>query len=76
MLAEGALIGLEIYVFQDAGQRVGSEQVSMRIKRNEQVDDIVVTAQDAYRQRSTDELWRKVTYDEVRNELGLLAPDA
>jgi hypothetical protein len=74
MLAEGALIGLEIYVFQDAGQRVGSEQVSMRIKRNEQVDDIVVTAQDAYRQRSTDESWRKVSYDEVRNELGLLAP--
>lgn len=74
MLAEGALIGLEIYVFQDAGQRVGSEQVSMRIKRNEQVDDIVVTAQDAYRQRSTDEFWRRVSYDEVRNELGLLAP--
>jgi hypothetical protein len=74
MLAEGALIGLETVVFQDAGQRVGSEQVSMRIKRNEQVDDIVVTAQDAYRQRSTDDFWRLVSYDEVRNDLGLLAP--
>jgi hypothetical protein len=74
MLAEGALIGLETLVFQDQGQRVGSEQLSMRIKRNEQVDDIVVTANDAYRQRQTDELWRKVNYDEVRNDLGLLAP--
>lgn len=74
MLAEGALIGLETIVFQDQGQRVGSEQVSMRIKRNEQIDDIVVTAQDAYRQRSTDENWRMVLYDEIRNELGLLAP--
>lgn len=74
MLAEGALIGLETLIFQDAGQRVGSEQVSMRIKRNEQVDDIVVTANDAYRQRQTDEFWRKVDYDEVRNDLGLLAP--
>jgi len=74
MLAEGALIGLETVVFQDAGQRVGSEQVSMRIKRNEQIDDIVVTAQDTYRQRSTDESWRRAQYDEVRNDLGLLAP--
>jgi hypothetical protein len=74
MLAEGAMIGLETIVFQDAGQRVGSEQVSMRIKRNERVDDIVVTAQEAYRQRDTDEFWRVVTYDEVRNDLGLLAP--
>ena len=74
MLAEGALIGLETVVFQDSGQRVGSEQVSMRIKRNEQVDDIVVTAQDAYRQRSTEDNWRRAQYDEVRNDLGLLAP--
>ncbi|MCC7370217.1 MAG: C39 family peptidase [Chloroflexi bacterium] len=74
MLAEGALIGLETIVFQDAGQRVGSEQLSMRIKRNEQVDDIVVTAQDAYRQRQSDDFWRIVSYSEIRNELGLLAP--
>ncbi|MFN8634084.1 MAG: SdrD B-like domain-containing protein [Chloroflexota bacterium] len=74
MLAEGALIGLETIVFQDAGQRVGSEQISMRIKRNERVDDVVVTAQDAYRQGSGDAAWRKVAYDEVRNDLGLLAP--
>jgi hypothetical protein len=74
MLAEGALIGLETIVFQDQGQRVGSEQVSMRIKRNEQVDDIVVTAQDAFRQRQSDEFWHQADYDEVRNELGLLAP--
>ena len=74
MLAEGALIGLETFVFQDAGQRVGSEQVSMRIKRNEQVDDIVVTAQEAYRQRGTEENWRLAQYDEIRNDLGLLAP--
>src|SRR5262249_38310368 len=74
MLAEGALIGLETVVFQDSGQRVGSEQVSMRIKRNEQVDDIVVTAQDAYRQRSTDENWQLTRYDEIRNDLGRLAP--
>jgi hypothetical protein len=74
MLAEGALIGLETIIFQDSGQRVGSEQLSMRIKRNERVDDIVVTAQDAYRQRDTDDFWRAVAYDEVRNELGLLAP--
>ncbi len=74
MLAEGALIGLETTVLQNAGQRVGSEQVSMRIKRNERIDDIVVTAQQAYRQRSTDQFWRAVTYGEVRNELGLLAP--
>ena len=74
MLAEGALIGFETIVFQDQGQRVGSEQVSMRIKRNEQVDDIVVTAQDAYRQRSTDENWQLARYDEIRNDLGLLAP--
>jgi hypothetical protein len=74
MLAEGALIGLETIVFQDSGQRVGSEQLSMRIKRNEQVDDIVVTAQEAYRQRQTDEFWRVVPYSEIRNDLGLLAP--
>jgi hypothetical protein len=74
MLAEGALIGLETLIFQDAGQRVGSEQVSMRIKRNEQVDDIVVTANNAYRQRQTDEFWSKVDYDKIRNDLGLLAP--
>jgi hypothetical protein len=74
MLAEGALIGLETIIFQDAGQRVGSEQLSMRIKRNEEVDDIVVTAQDAYRQRQSDEFWRIVPYSEIRNELGLLAP--
>ena len=74
MLAEGALIGLETIIFQDAGQRVGSEQLSMRIKRNERVDDIVVTAQEAYRQRDSDDFWRSVPYAEVRNELGLLAP--
>jgi hypothetical protein len=74
MLAEGALIGLETIIFQDAGQRVGSEQLSMRIKRNERVDDIVVTAQEAYRQRDSDDFWRTVPYAEVRNELGSLRP--
>jgi len=38
------------------------------------VDDVVVTAQDAYRQRQSDEFWRLVQYDEIRNDLGLLAP--
>ena len=46
----------------------------MRIKRNERVDDVVVTAGDAFRQRDTDDNWSEVPYDEVRNELGLLAP--
>ncbi|MCC6176253.1 MAG: C39 family peptidase [Chloroflexi bacterium] len=74
MLAEGALIGLETIVFQDTGQRVGSEQLSMRIRRNDHTDDVVVTAQQAFRQRDTDDLWRTVNYSEIRNELGLLAP--
>ena len=74
MMAEGALIGTEVEVTTSGGRRVGTEQLSMRIRRNERVDDIVVTATQAYRQSDGDEFWRPVTYDEIRNELGLLVP--
>ena len=74
MLAEGALIGTEVEVVTSDGRRVGTEQLSMRIRRNDRVDDIVVTATQAYRQSEGDEFWREVTYEEIRNELGLLVP--
>ena len=69
VLAQGAFVSADA-----AGGRAGGDLLSLRIQRNDRVDDVVVTGGKAYRQTYGEPHWREVPFDEVRTELGYLIP--